>query len=58
MVEIKCNGSTAQDCYECNQYFSSHSLHYCQVSKEKVSEISCSVGGNRTFDENGKMIGK
>lgn len=56
MVEIKCDGSTAQDCWECGKYFSSYSLHHCQIHKRKVSEISCSIGGNRTFDEDGKMI--
>ena len=56
MVEIKCNGETAEDCLECGKHFSSHSLRYCMVKKKKVSEVSCSIGGNRTFDEDGKRI--
>ncbi len=56
MAEIKCDGKTFQDCLACNKYFSSHSLHYCRIHKKEVSEISCSIGGNRVFDDKGKII--
>ena len=53
---IKCTGESVEDCYECNQYFSSHSLHYDQVRNQKVVDISCSIGGNKQFDEDGNEI--
>ncbi len=56
MVKISCTGENYQDCGECGKYFSGHSLHYCPMNRQKVSEISCSIGGNRTFDEDGHWI--
>ena len=50
---IKCEGETVKDCWECNMYFSSYSLHYDSVLNQKVTDISCSIGGNRQFDEDG-----
>ena len=55
-THIKCTGKNADDCYECGQYFSLHSLHYDQSLKRKVTDISCSIGGNRQFDEDGNGI--
>lgn len=55
-VEIKCKGETAQDCWQCGRMFSSHSEHYCRTYKRKVSNVSCSIGGNRTFNEDGERI--
>ncbi len=56
MVEITCNGKNRDDCYECNKYWSSHSLHYCTVEHKKISTITCSIGGDRIFDEDGNWI--
>lgn len=53
---IKCTGKDLDDCWECKQYFSSHSLHYDQTRHQKVVSISCSIGGNREFDEDGNEI--
>ena len=56
MVKIQCDGKTANDCFQCGKYFSAHSLHYCRIEEKKVSDIKCSIGGNRTFNEDGQMI--
>ena len=58
IVEISCIGKDYNDCVECGRYFSGHSLYYCQINKIKVSEITCSIGGNRTFNESGDWINK
>lgn len=52
-VKIECNGKTANDCWECGRYYSSHSLHFCRMHNKKVQEVTCDIGGNRTFDEDG-----
>lgn len=53
---VKCIGQNKDDCSECNIYSSSHSLHYDNYLKKKISEISCSIGGNRKFNEEGKRV--
>lgn len=53
---VECKGESQNDCSECNSYFSSHSLHYDEILKIKVSEISCSIGGTRKFDEQGIRV--
>jgi hypothetical protein len=55
-VKVQCNGINSEDCYSCGKYYSSHSLHYHQILKEKVSEVSCSIGGHKTFNEDGEEI--
>ncbi len=56
MNKIECKGKAAQDCWNCGKYRSYHSEHYCSVYNKKVSEVSCGIGGNKVFDENGKRI--
>jgi hypothetical protein len=51
MVEIRCNGACAKDCFECGKYFSSHSSHYNRYYSCNVVEISCCIGGNRIFKD-------
>lgn len=58
MVAIKCNGNCAKDCYECRRYFSSHSSHYDSYYDRNIVEISCSIGGNRIFEDNDDNTGK
>ena len=53
---VECKGKTIEDCWNCSRYHSSHSEHYCQVNKQKVSNINCSIGGYKTFDSNGNEI--
>ncbi len=53
---VRCTGETLADCMECGSYHSSHSLHYDHTYKEKVVDISCCIGGNKTFNEQGKEI--
>jgi hypothetical protein len=54
MVKITCDGMCAKDCFECGKYFSANSSHYDSYYNCNVIEISCCIGGNRTFkDENG-----
>ena len=53
---VKCKGKKYGDCLNCNRYFSTHSLHYDRQKQRKVSEISCSIGGNRYFDEDGNEV--
>lgn len=50
----RCEGTCANDCFQCGRYFSSHSSHYDSYYDCRIVEISCSVGGNRIFkDEDG-----
>ena len=56
MTQISCDGKTASDCYNCCAYSSSHSPHYSSVYKAYISEVTCSIGGCRTFNEEGKRI--
>lgn len=56
MSKIECKLKTAQDCWSCGKYRSSHSEHFSKIHKQKVSEVSCNIGGNRVFDKNGKRI--
>ena len=53
---VKCTGETAADCMECNLYNSLHSLHYDPTKCEKVTSISCGIGGDKQFDEDGNEI--
>lgn len=56
-IRIKCSGSTKEDCGRCGKYYSSHSSHYDKFYNRKVEEISCSIGGNRTWDaEDGRRL--
>jgi len=55
-MNCKCAGKTAEDCNECNLFYSGHSLHYSIIHGKKVSEINCSIGGNKTFDEDGEEV--
>jgi hypothetical protein len=56
MANIKCDGKTATDCWDCGKWRSSHSEHYDSYYDRKVSTVSCGIGGNRTFDDNGNRI--
>ena len=53
---VKCTGKNLDDCWECKMYFSSHSLHYDPTCRQKVVDITCSIGGNKQFDEDGEEI--
>ena len=53
---IKCEGETLDDCWECNRYHVSHSLHYDQTRNQKVVDIGCSIGGSKQFNEDGEEI--
>lgn len=53
---VECKGKTAQDCWNCGRWYSSHSLHYCRVEKQHVQEVTCSIGGHRVFNEEGERI--
>ncbi len=53
---IECKGEKLTDCFECERYYSSHSLHYDEVKGRKVVDIDCSIGGNKQFDEDGNEI--
>lgn len=46
---IMCEGKTYNDCLDCGKYSSSTSLDYDNYHKEKVSAITCGIGGNRWF---------
>ena len=56
MLSIQCNGKTMNDCLQCRQYFSLHSLHCEQGRADKTTTISCSIGGDKRFDENGNLV--
>ena len=58
MIEIKCNGNSAKDCFECRKYHSSHSSHYDRFYDKNIIEISCCIGGNRTYEDNDKNTGR
>jgi len=55
-VKRNCNPKSVQECWQCGGYYCSHSLRYNQSYQRKVIEISCSVGLNVIFDEDGKRI--
>jgi hypothetical protein len=55
-MSCKCTGKTLGDCLDCGVFFSSHSLHYCRVEKMKVSTVSCQIGGNKKFNEQGDEV--
>ena len=55
-IKINCNGTDIEDCFKCERMYSSHSLHYCIIYRQKITNINCSVGGSRVFDEKGKRI--
>jgi hypothetical protein len=54
--KYKCTGKTANDCHECNKYYVWYSLRYDCSYKKKIEEFICSIGGNRTFNEDGNEI--
>ena len=59
-IEMKrgciCTGINIEDCCSCNRYYSIHSEHYSFSRKERVTEISCSIGGHKVFNESGESI--
>ena len=56
MSYLECKGKALSDCYKCNQYYSFHSLHYDQTLNQKVVDMSCSIGGNKQFDEDANEL--
>jgi transcription elongation factor Elf1 len=53
---VNCSGKTVFDCLQCQRYYSSHSLHEVVGRSDKISSISCSIGGNRDFNEEGDLV--
>jgi hypothetical protein len=53
---VKCTGKDLDDCLECHSYYTFHSLHYDQVRRKEVTDIGCSIGGNKQLDEDGNEI--
>jgi len=49
-------GVSLNDCMECEKYFTFHSLHNEEGRNGKTSTLSCSIGGDKRFDENGNII--
>lgn len=55
-IKAVCTGKNEDDCNECQRWYSAHSLHYDAVYNKKVSEITCSIGGHKVFDEDGYEV--
>lgn len=53
----KCECNNFDDCGRCGLWFSKHSPHYDSVYKKEICEVTCCIGGNKTFDgETGELI--
>ena len=53
---VECTGKTQSDCWKCNRFYSSHSLHREEGRTDETITVSCSIGGDRRFDENGAEL--
>lgn len=54
--KTKCNGKTGEDCDNCGAWTSRESIRWVAFIEQKVSTITCPIGGNRYFDKDGEEV--